>query len=278
MATSVIARRYIVLTATVLCAIGMVAFLKSSTYKSRRLLRTPRTGHVYYGTDNSGAPFPLRFKRPVRVPMTPVQSNAVAMAFKDIATAYVNGDSMSMKKHMESMPDVVTNITDELFLALSKPVRGILKDGILNLRHPRDFSSVVEFDSYVRNSIDLAVFWADSYVRRGDFGGPVVYLDTSVLSQLLYYKEKFHNEGQIELEKCADGYIHQWKNQIDSENGFTRQYMLFQVDLQWSTYKVGVRSLEQLSEFVKENAKGLIRLGHTPKWLSEFDDLSEAVK
>ena len=43
-------------------------------------------------------------------------------------------------------------------------------------------------------------------------------------------------------------------------------------------FKVGVRSLEQLSEFVKENAKGLIRLGHTPKWLSEFDDLSEAVK
>ena len=35
---------------------------------------------------------------------------------------------------------------------------------------------------------------------------------------------------------------------------------------------------EQLSKEVKEYAKGIIHLGYTPKWLSEFDDLSEAVK
>ena len=54
--------------------------------------------------------------------------------------------------------------------------------------------------------------------------------------------------------------------------------MWFEVDLQWDSYNVGVRTVEQLSSFVKEYAKGLINLGYTPKWLSEFDDLSEAVK
>ena len=80
------------------------------------------------------------------------------------------------------------------------------------------------------------------------------------------------------MEKTSDVLINEWKEQIEDINGFTRQFMWYQVDLQWRNYHEGTWTLAQLSDWTKRYANGLIRLGYTPKWLSEFDDLSEAVK
>ena len=265
--------------AFVLVAAVGVGLVKFTPHKPRRLARTPRSGQVYYGTDNSGAPFAYRYRRPARVPVTSVQSNAVAKAFEGVARAYVEGDGKRMRACMESLPDVVTNMPDKLFTHLVHPISEALCDGFINPRELlKDFVSVADFEEYLRNSIDIAVFWGNSYAMREDFASPVEFLDVAVLRKLLIYKERFRNAGRPEMEKCADRFIQQWQNHIESEDGFTRKYMLFQVDLQWCTYKCGDRSLEQLSAFVKGKANGLIRLGYTPKWLSEFDDLSEAVK
>ena len=246
--------------------------------KHPRLARSPRSGHVYHGQLNSGEPFLYRFKAPVRIPVTSEQSNMVARVFAEIADAYANGDGNGMRTCMGNLPDVVTNMPDRLFSALSAPVREKLLNGFLNPRCILEFSSDKEFKLYVRNSIDLSVFWGNSYVKRDDMASPVAFIDTSVLRQLLLYKTAFHNSRHIEFEKCVDVFIDEWKCQIDSENGFTRQYMVLQVDLQWGLYNSGNFTLESLSAFVKEKANGLIKLGYTPKWLSEFDDLSEAVR
>ena len=137
---------------------------------------------------------------------------------------------------------------------------------------------VKDFDEYVRRGMELTIFWGNTFLRRGDYEGPVAFIDTSVLRQLLSYKRKFHSEGLSDLEENADIHIDEWCRQIECEMGFTRQFMWYQVDLQWRNYKEGMWTVDQLSEWSKRYAKGLVQLGYTPKWLSEFDDLSEAVK
>ena len=247
------------------------------------LAKSPRGGRLHWGVDNAGRKVAYRFLPPARTPITTAQSNEIAVVFTRMAEAYRHGDRDALLACMNELPDVATNIQDCVFAKLAAPVTDTLELDFLGLdgRIPhglKDFDSIQEFESYVRINLDVALFIGNIYLKRTQYDGPVAYLDSAVLKQLLLYKEKFHAGGQADLEKIADKVVDEWHEQIESENGFTRQYMWFQVDLQWATYNEGVRTVEQLSNFVKPYATGLIRLGYTPKWLSEFDDLSEAVK
>ena len=141
-----------------------------------------------------------------------------------------------------------------------------------------EFADVESLDVYLRSNIELTVFFGDIALKREDFGTTVDICDALVLKQLLNYKNRYREDGEERFEACIDKFIEEWYQQIESENGFTRQSMRFQVDLQWPLYCDGSLSLEQLTKRIKECANPLINLGYTPKWLSEFDDLSEAVK
>lgn len=142
----------------------------------------------------------------------------------------------------------------------------------------KEFATSRDFTQYCRINIEFALFLGNVFLMREDYESPMSQLDFRVLRVLLRYKDDFHAKGRTDLEQTVDGFISEWESQIESENGFTRQYMWYQVDLQWACYNNGDWTLDQLSDWTKRYAKGLIRLGYTPKWLSEFDDLSEAVK
>ena len=240
--------------------------------------KSPRGGKIYYGVTNGGERFVCRFCPPVRVPLTFEQSNEVVSVYGRISFSYERGELREMRKWINAMPDVVTNMPDRVFAILSQPVSNALLNGFLNPDHMMDFASVKDFDEYVRCGMELTIFWGNTFLRRGDYEGPVAFIDTSVLRQLLSYKRKFHSEGLYDFEENADVHIDEWRRQIECEMGFTRQFMWYQVDLQWRNYKEGTWTVDQLSGWAKRYAKGLIQLGYTPKWLSEFDDLSEAVK
>lgn len=247
-------------------------------WNCREASRSPRGGKVYYGVTNGGESFACRFSPPVRVPLTSEQSNEVASAYRRIALSFESGESAEMRKWINAMPDVVTNMPDRVFAILSQPVSNILLNGFLDPAHVIDFSSVDDFDEYVRRGMELTIFWGNTFLRRGDYEGPVAFIDASMLRQLLLYKRKFHEERLSALEENVDIHIDEWCRQIERDTGFTRQFMWYQVDLQWRNYNEGVWTIDQLSDWAKRYARGLIQLGYTPKWLSEFDDLSEAVK
>ena len=276
--------RMLTFVAVICFAAVITVMIRKSHPMERQPMQSPRGGQVFWGTDNAGGKVAYRVLPPVRVPLTQAQSNELAGAFGRMAEAYRRGDRDAMLTCAHRLPDVVTNIPDRAFAQLVSPLaRPLLyefahTDG--RMPHElKDFEGVKDFESYVRINLDLAMFLGNMYLKRGRYDNcPLPILDAAVLEQLLLYKHKFRVAERFDMEKVADEYIKEWHGQIESENGFTRQYMWFQVDLQWSTYNKGGMTVEQLSDFVKRYARGLVRLGYTPKWLSEYDDLSEAVK
>lgn len=244
----------------------------------KQLAKSPRGGAVYWGRNNDGSLFACRVKRLTRTPVTPAISNEIAVVYRQIAEAYNSGELENMRLSMQALPDAVTNMPDRLFGKLSLPVHDILMGDFLNPYSTRTFDTVQDFELYVQLNVELATFWGNVFLKREYYDGPVAFLDRSVLRKLMIYKGRFHSENRVDCEKCVDGFIDRWHEQIELPNGFLRQFMWFEVDLQWRRYNEGLMTAEQLSKEVKEYAKGIIHLGYTPKWLSEFDDLSEAVK
>ena len=183
-----------------------------------------------------------------------------------------------MREAMASLPVVATNMPDQLFLSLSRPVRDILTDGFLEPSSVMEFKSSKDFEDYARRNLELVLFWGEALMRRGDFDGPVLFIDHAVLRKLLIYKERFRADGLQDHEKCADAFVDEWHGQIESERDFTRRQMWFRVELNWPLYNEGILTPEEISKSVKVFADGLVNLGYTPKWLSEFDDLTKALK
>ena len=244
----------------------------------KQLAKSPRGGAVYWGRNNDGSLFACRVKRLTRTPVTPAISNEIAVVYRQIVEAYNSGDLEKMLLSMRALPDAATNMPDRLFGKLSLPVHDILMGDFLNPNSTREFKTVQDFELYAQLNVELSKFWGNVFLKREYYDGPVAFLDRSILRKLVMYKDKFHSENLVDYEKCVDGFIDRWHEQIELPNGFLRQFMWFEVDLQWRRYNEGLMTAEQLSKEVKEYAKGIIHLGYTPKWLSEFDDLSEAVK
>jgi len=244
-------------------------------------IKSPRGGRVYCGhSSRDGRPctFAYRYQPPKRVHVTAEQSNAVARAFNEIVASYRKGDISAMRTRIAEMPDVVSNMTEKAFVGPAFAAVHAMEEGFTMSRDLKEFATPMDFTRYCRINIEFALFVGNVFLTREDYESPMSQLDFRVLEVLLRYKDDFHVKGRMDLERSVDGFISEWESQIESENGFTRQYMWYQVDLQWPCYNDGDWTLTQLSDWAKRYAKGLIRLGYTPKWLSEFDDLSEAEK
>jgi hypothetical protein len=205
-----------------------------------------------------------RIKTPKRIEATPEQSNVVARVFAQILESYENNDVEGMKASMRDIPCIVTNMKDKVFAELKAPVCAALQDRFIGWQAPLEFADVDSLDVYLESSIELTIFLGNIALKRMDFGAMVDIYDWLVLRRLLQYKNKYHDQGDERFEACVDKFIEEWHRQIESENGFTRQSMWFQVDLQWPLYYEGTWTLEKLTSRVKECADPLIKLGYTP--------------
>ncbi len=248
---------------------------------TNRLARSPRGGKIYWGLGSTnGVPYncAYRVQTPKRIPITTEQSNMVAKVFACILESYESQDIGRMSAAVKSVPGIVTNMQKNVFGQLARPLRVALREQFLERKSPMVFSDVGKLSAYLRSNLDLTLFLGNIALEREEFETMVELYDALVLSQLLNYKKSYSAQGSGDFEKCVDDFIEEWHCQIESENGFTRQCMWFQVDLQWPNYNEGRWSSAQLSQYVKKLAGKIVSLGYTPKWLSEFDDLSEAVK
>ena len=276
MDTSIMVRKCIIFAFAFALAIGVAVIVYwSHSAKYRHALVQDNVRVCYSCPDVDRT---VRYHPPLRKPISIAESNEVAKVFASLLAAYTNGQCVALKTSLDMVPDVVTNMPDQDFAVAVHPLRSALKDSFMFAEKLREFDSLPDFDEYMRINLYLIRFLGDAYVRRGGECGLLYVYDSQTLGQLMRYRDMFHERGLLECEHAAEMYIAEWKDQIESENGFTRRYMWFQVDLQWPLYSERRMTLDGLSRYVKSYAAGLIRLGYTPKWLSEFDDLSKAVK
>lgn len=213
--------------------------------------------------------YPLRH----RIIATVSEVDAVRAAYIRILEAYTNGTVGVLRRRIDEMPDVVTNMQDQLYIELEMPLRSSFNDRFLWNQRILDFNESSEFERYAEANLLVAKFLGNMVVRRGEgANGVLMVYDRNVLRQLKRYCDNFERENRKDFVAVTDRLIDDWIEQIDSEFGFTRWFMWHDLDNNWDHVVEGSMTRAELLERTRSWARDLIKAGHTPKWIDEFRD------
>ena len=215
----------------------------------------------------------LRYPIPNQRNVTSAESNAVRVAYMRILEAYTNRTVEVLRRRIDEMPDVVTNMQDQLYIELEMPLRSSFNDRFLWNQRILDFEESSEFQRYAEANLLVAKFLGNMVIRRGEgANGVLMVYDRNVLRQLKRYRDNFERGNRKNFVAVADRLIDDWIEQIDSEFGFTRWFMWHDLDNNWDHVVEGSMTRAKLLERTRSWARGLIKSGHTPKWIDEFRD------
>ena len=206
------------------------------------------------------------------------ESNEIARAFLRVVEAYTNGNLSVLRRRMAEVPPLATNVTSFTYIELIRPFLCSLDDGFLSPREMRDFEDTEEFTEFMRLNVEAARFLGDLNLRRGAYSGSLIRLDKCVLRRLVQYRDRFRRENRRDMEARAEEFIAEWEALIESPGGYTRNYMRMQLALQHGHIDEGSGTQEQLIQFARQFATGLIKAGYTPKWLDEEFPLPDGEK
>ena len=198
--------------------------------------------------------------------------------FANVGEAYTNGQFEVARRRLVEIPDdFLTLLADpyrEVTALLGVPFCDdflFRHDKGIQARPLRDFTDVTIFTSYMRLNFELTRFFNDSDVKRAKL--PNKFYEWHMLYQLKCYMKKFSEEGKCELEHAAKAFYDEWCEQVESKDGYTRQYMwdLMGDYLYTRKHRPDLwLSNRQIMEIVRHEADSLIkRGGYTPKWLDE---------
>lgn len=249
-------------------AVGFSVVFYGKHFRKVGVERSTKIVPVSYGDLRT-----FRYYPPVRRNLTPVESNAVRVAFLRITDAYTNGTVGELRHRIEEMPSVVTNMQDRLYVELERPLQSLFNERFLWCQKVLDFQECSGFERYGETNLLVAKFLGNMVIRRGEgANGVLMVYDRNVLRQLKCYRDKFEHENRKDFVDVADRLIEDWIDQIDSEFGFTRWFMWHDLDNNWDHVVEGSMTRANLLECSKRWADDLIEAGHTPKWLDEFND------
>lgn len=196
-------------------------------------------------------------------------SNAIAKSFSEFCEAYEDNGVVDLSMFAARIPSDVTNITDKVYSELSGSIYRMVYDDFWHVVRLHEFASVDEFSRYCKKHIYVSRFLANMRLLRQEYGYVLPRVEADVLTVLKRYKEHYDRNGKGEYSQCAMEFIADWIRQIESFDGFTRQYILADVALQLLPCNDADVNCEQLLESVRHDADALIRAGYTPKWLDE---------
>lgn len=218
-------------------------------------------------------PRTIRYPFRHRIIATVSESNAVRAAYMRIVEAYTNGTVEVLRRRIDEMPGVVTNMQDQLYVELEKPLRSLFTNRFLWSKRILDFQESSEFERYAEANILVVKFLGNMVIRRGEGANGVLRVyDRNVLRQLKRYRDNFERRNRKDFVAVADRLIDDWIEQIDSEFGFTRWFMWHDLDNNWDHVVEGSMTRAELLERTRSWARDLIKDGHTPKWIDEFRD------
>ena len=215
-------------------------------------------------------PLSLRYPLPNQRNATPAESNAVRMAYLRITEAYTNGTIDELKRRIDEMPGVQTNMYQHLHGELSRPLGAVFGDRFLWNDRLADFGKCPDFEHYVEANLLVAKFMGNTIIRRGEFDVGLGRYDDYPLYRLRCYRDKFEREGRMDLLRAADRFIEEWIGQIESEFGFTRWLLWHWFDLEWFVLEEEGLTQDELLKLVRSVTAPFRKTRYVPKWIDEF--------
>ena len=204
-----------------------------------------------------------------RLPVTSLQSNNVVAAFSRVETACRKCCLSELQKSIADIPSCVTNLNAWAYRDVSRRLTGLVWENFLAPQGIREFDTLEDLIAFLAVGKCTVRFLGDTYLKRAEYPEELMAFDLYTLKTLKHYAEQLNTEGPKEILDKIQMMIRDWEDGIDSESGFTHLYMRHQVALQYPHVEEGCWTVEKLFEIVRRNADGLIKIGHTPRWLDK---------
>lgn len=224
--------------------------------------------------DEAGRPLPFLVLPKWRVPSSE-EACAARTFFQGLADAYLGGDLDAFRKESRQMPNCVTNLPPELLGQLERPLSRLMYERFLLADDSLDSASEADLAAYLELNLSTVRFLGELLLKRGDgLSDQLPYFERRTLIRLNRLAQNMERTARVGAHACVVRFRDQWISQIDSPTGFTRQYVLSQIDLQWPHISGAGWTAERRYSVIKEGIVApLMREGHTPAWLDELRDV-----
>ena len=140
-----------------------------------------------------------------------------------------------------------------------------------------EFATPDAFEHAMRMRLALTVIYGNFKVASKMGDNFLIDLDFYTLQQLQKYEAKFKREGKADFLAAAERLEAEWIQQIESEKGFTREYMRSLKVLGRDLLEMGRVTEKDVSDTIRGCVYSLQkRCGYTPKWfVEEFPVIEE---
>ena len=133
-----------------------------------------------------------------------------------------------------------------------------------------EFATPDAFEHAMRMRLALTVIYGNFLIASKMVDNALIELDVYTLLQLQEYESKFRREGKADFIAAAGRLEAEWILQIESEKGFTREYMRSLKVLGRDLLEMGRMTEKDVSDTIRGCVYSLQkRCGYMPKWFVE---------
>lgn len=191
------------------------------------------------------------------------------LVWAEATTNLVDGNVEDMERNVSFVSERMKSICHEQWPDIVRPFYALLKDRLCKKGPYGAFSTEDEFNSYMAATLRAMYLMGDVEMQSYSPWSSASWWESDALLAIKAYGKQFADSGRNDLVQCADRFIEELIDRIESVSGLTRQYMHFDLKLQMKLVEEGVSTREQVIRGVRSVAYPLKVAGYVPKWLDE---------
>ena len=256
-------------------AVGLVAIALLAVWIAVRHAEAVR----HMGGRPRGNEWLAGYDPPVKryVPPTAEEMQAYQEVAREIVSAYSNGLLSAMREWAGRFPAEAYKLGHKDSSKIIYPVERAWRCEHRLHKPLEEFATPDAFEHAMRMRLALTVIYGNFKVASKMGDNFLIDLDFYTLQQLQKYEAKFKREGKADFLAAAERLEAEWILQIESEKGFTREYMRSLKVLGRDLLEMGRVTEKDVSDTIRGCVYSLQkRCGYTPKWfVEEFPVIEE---
>lgn len=207
----------------------------------------------------------VQYVRPTAEEMQSYQEIA-----RGIVSAYSNGQMSVLRELSERFLESACHLRYGDSSKAISPVSRAWSSEHRTDKPLEEFATPDAFEHAMRMRLALTVIYGNFKVASKMGDNFLIDLDFYTLQQLQKYEAKFKREGKADFLAAAERLEAEWIQQIESEKGFTREYMRSLKVLGRDLLEMGRVTEKDVSDTIRGCVYSLQkRCGYTPKWFVE---------
>ncbi|MGN0876852.1 MAG: hypothetical protein ACI4TC_06255 [Kiritimatiellia bacterium] len=189
--------------------------------------------------------------------------------FAALFSAYETNDAEAIKRISGEIEDLLDEVNLDQYNREVRPVKKAFCREV-NPCSPtlREFNGRDALEQYLRSNMQIANALSRFAIRNRLF----IYSSTrlyelEMLQLLCRYERKYRDENDVDSLAVVEVCQEEWRNQIESESGFARQWFRLQLlEMKW-TYDHGLREIGQEIEVLKQSLFPEAPAELQPSWM-----------